>query len=801
MCSLGDLTYALRQLVQHRGFALVVIITLAVGMGANTAVFSIVKTVVLAPLPYPDSDRLVVLRPYPWMHTAVYLDLERTAKSIEELAGYYPRRFAVTGGDQPAELESAEVTPNFFRFLGAEVIRGRDFSELNARAGAPRTAIISYGAWQRRYGGSPDVIGRFLRLNGEPHEIIGVVERGFSQLAPRSQDPELWVPLEIHPTNAEGNPNWVIPIARLRAGSPLQQAQSELDAILSRYKETLPEEQRLPRPDYDWEALKSDLIGDVQPALVVLQLAVGVVLLLSCVNVANLLLVRFGSRQGEVALRTALGASRGRLVRQVLTESVVLSVLGGLAGLLLMLFSLELMLAWAPRDVPRIGEVTLDGLLFAFALGISVVTGLLFGAVPAMTTTRQAPQELLKEIGRATAGSLRKHRISQGLVVAQVTLTLVLVVGASLMVRSFVALAGQEPGFRTENVLAVRMRVPENRYRSVARLEDFYRRALESLKRIPGVESVAVTNRLPIDRGGSIRELVVEGEAESRTAHYGVVSPDYFDVLDISLLRGRYFGETDGRANVRVAIVDEAMWRGLWPGQDPLGKRIRFVDEDTWLTVVGVVADIRGSGLANEPRPGLYIPYRQRPVNVAELAVGRNAFFLVRSQASVENLAAALRRGVWDVDPLQPVPEIVSLDNLVARGLSPQRFRAALLGAFAAIALILVIAGIYGVVAYLVEERTHEFGIRMAMGATGSDMVRRVLRWGLRLTAIGVGLGIVGVFLFSRFLVGLLFGVTPMDPWTVLASVVALVLVGLAACFVPVRRAARVDPVEALRYE
>jgi predicted permease len=512
------------------------------------------------------------------------------------------------------------------------------------------------------------------------------------------------------------------------------------------------------------------------------------------------LLVRFGSRQGELAIRSALGASRRRLVRQLVTESMVLSLLGGLAGLLLMVFSLKLVLAVVPAEIPRIDEVSLDFSVFLFAVGISVGTGLLFGVVPALVTTRQAPAEFLKAGSPATARSRQRHRLSQGLVITEITVTLILLVGAGLLVRTFLALTEQVPGFRTEDVLAVSIHVPENRYQSVPELEEFYGRIVGRLRQVPGITSVAMSNNLPISRGNARREYLVEGESEVREAQYGVISPAYFRTLDIPLIRGRSFSAADRRGNPPVAVIDEAMWRQVWPQQDPIGKRFRFNDDDAaWLTVVGVVGNIRGSGLASDPRPGFYVSYQQRAETVTELAAGRNAVILARAAVGAGDLSQPLRRGIWDVDPLQPIPTIRTLQSIISAGVNPQRFRAVLVGSFAAIALILVVAGIYGVIEFLVAERTHEFGIRMAVGATTGDIVQRVLSWGLRLAAWGLVLGTIGILIVNRYLASMLFGVTPTDPVTTLTSAMAIMVVALAACVVPARKATGIDPVAVLR--
>jgi putative ABC transport system permease protein len=784
-----------------------IILTMAIGIGANTAIFSIVKSVLLEPLPYPESDHLVTIQQYPWTPAEVVLDLEGSGRSFDEVTAFYPRRFAITGGDEPYELEGAWVAPGFFRLFRVKMARGRDFEAADARPDAPRTAIISYALWQRRYGGLPGVIGRTVQVDGEPHDIVGITDRGFRQYAPRSEDPAIWIPFEVEPTNSKGlngGMNYVIPLARLKTGVTLEQAQSQLDAVLNRFKERHPELAGRARRALRLATIKSELVQDVRAALLVLQLAVGVVLLIACVNVANLLLARFSVRQREMAIRTALGASRGRLFRQLLAESMVLSVMGGAAGLLLMLFTLKLVVAAAPRGVPRIGDASIDIATLLFTLGLSIATGLLFGVIPATVASRPALYDVLKACGRAPARSRRQRGISQLLVIAEVTLTLLLLVGAGLLVRSFVALTGQEPGFRTERILAVPIHLPESRYVDVPRLERFYLQVVERLRQIPGVESVAVSNNLPISRGNSSREYVVEGAAgvEGRSAQYGVVSPDYFRTLEIPLLKGRTFEETDRRGSLRIAVIDEAMWREGWPGQDPIGKRFRFEEgEDGWLTVMGVVAGIRGSGLANDHRPGFYISYQQRPETPVELALGRNAVLLVSTRADAESLAQPLRQAIWDVDPRQPISEVTTLDRIVSESVTPQRFRAVLMGAFSAIALILVIAGIYGVIACVVVERTHEIGVRMAFGAPKARVLWLVVRQALVLTAVGVAVGVAAALGATRLLTSFLFGVSATDWATFGGAALLLGCVAVVASYVPARGAARVDPMVALRRE
>jgi predicted permease len=636
---------------------------------------------------------------------------------------------------------------------------------------------------------------------------VGVAERGFRLLAPRTDDPGIWVPsamarlgFDVLP---EGSPGWTIPVARLAADAPLARAQSALDAAVQTYREAHPgAEDEGPR-DLRWTPLSERLTRDARPALLVLQGAVGLVLLLACANVANLLLARNESRRGETAVRTALGASRWRLVRQHLTTSLILAGLGGVAGLGVAAATLQATLLLAPPDLPRVGDVSLDAPLVLVALGLSLLTGLAVGLVPAVGATRiaPAPAPALKEYTRTSTGSRRGHRLARGLAVGQIALSLILLVGAGLLGRSFVELLSRPPGFRAEGVLAAPLHVPDHHHETVSELEGFYARLVDRIGQMGGVESVAVANNLPLERGASRRLYLVEGESEPREAQYGVVSPDYFRALDIPLLGGRPIVDEDWRGAPPVAVIDEVMRREVWPDVDPVGRRFRFVDEEEWITIVGVSAAVRGDGLAREPGAGFHISYRQRPATPVELGVGRNVVLLVLPGPgpAVEGLAAALHDAVAEVDPRQPVPEITPLVRLVAAELQAPRFRAALLVTFAALGLLLAVTGIAGAVGHAMAERRHEFGVRRAMGATDGNIMESVLSWGLHLAGPGVLVGLVGAVVLGRTLSSLLVGVAPADPATLLGSVVVLTLATLAACVVPALRMVQVDPTDALR--
>ncbi|MGD8327808.1 MAG: ABC transporter permease [Acidobacteriota bacterium] len=802
-CLLGELAQEVRlagrALRRSPGFTAVAALTLALGIGANAAIFALVESVLLAPLPYPQSDRLAAVEQV-WVPTEITLDLRASSSAFEEIAGYYPQRLIVNVAGEPLELEGAAVTPGFFDLFGAGMARGRAFASSDARSGAPPVAVLGYGAWQRLYGGTEDVLGRAIDIDGQPRTVVGVLERGFRLQTVRTDDPQLWIPLELRPTDPDGAFNWEIPVGRLAPGATVRRAQAELDSVTGRFLREHPEESGSTRWDLRLATLKETLVGDARRPLLVLQAAVAVLLLLACANVANLLLVRSGGRRQELAVRAALGASSGRLVRLLLGESLLLSLLAGALGLLFTYASRGILLALAPSTMPRVAQATVDVPVIAFTALVCMVIAFAFGVAPGVLATRRGLNEALEGSGRGATGSPARHRLSRGLAIAEVCLTLVLLVAAGLLGRSFLSLSRQDPGFRTADIVALSLRLSEREYDRMEKLDDFLRRARAGIAQIPGVEAATVSNYLPLAMGAT-REYLVEGAGASEvaTAQYGVVSPDYFRVLDIPLLQGRAFDDGDRRDAPPVAIVDEAMARAAWPGENPLGRRFRMSEEEPWLTVVGLVGAIRGRGLGQPPRPGFYVPDQQRPADPVELAVGRNAVLLVRSSIGPERLAGSLRAALRGVDPLQPVPDLIVLNDALAAQLGPQRFRAQLLGAFALVALLTAVAGIYGVVAYLVSEKTRELGIRRVLGATRRDIVAHVLGWGLRLAAVGVVLGLAVAVAVTRYLASLLFEVSPVDAPTIAVAAGVVALVTLAACVPPAWRAITLDPALPLR--
>jgi predicted permease len=794
-----EMRLAARALRRSPGFTAVAVLVLALGIGANAAIFALVESVLLAPLPYPHSDRLAAVEQV-WVPTEITLDLRASSRAFEDIAGYYPQRLIVNVAGEPLEIEGAAVTPGFFDLFGAGTALGRALTPSDARSGAAPVALLGYGAWQRLYGGQEDVIGRAIDIDGQPHGIVGVLERGFRLQTVRTDDPQLWIPLELRPSAPDGAFNWEIPVGRLAPDATLQQAQAELDGVMGRFFRAHPDAAGAARWELRLATLKETLVGDVRRPLLVLQAAVAVVLLLACANVANLLLVRSGARREELAVRAALGASSGRLVRMLLGESLLLSSLGGALGLLFTYAGRGVLLALAPAAMPRVTQATLDVPVVAFTALVCIGTALGFGIAPGVLATRRELYGALAGSSRSATGSHAHHRLSQGLAAAEVCLTLVLLVAAGLLGRSFLALSRQDPGFRTADVAALSLRLSEREYDRMEELDDFLLRARRRMAQVPAVDAVAVSNYLPLAMGATRDYLVEDADAAAAaSAQFGVVSPDYFRLLDIPLLRGRVFNDGDRRGTPPVAIVDEAMARAAWPGQDPLGKRFRMSEQEPWLTVVGLVGAIRGRGLDQAPRPGFYVPEQQRPADPVELAVGRNAVLLVRSALGPERLAGPLRDALHDVDPLQPVPELITLDSALSDQLAPPRFRAQLLGAFALVALLTAVAGIYGVVAYLVSEKTRELGIRQALGATRRDILAHVLGWGLRLAAAGALMGLALAVAVTRYLASLLFEISPIDPPTLAIALGLVVLVTLGACVPPAWRAIRLDPALPLR--
>jgi predicted permease len=716
------------------------------------------------------------------------------------MSAYFGASVTLTGSGDPAQIRGARVTPEFFETMGVAPHQGRAFGSANGQAGGERVVIVAHGLWTRRFGADASLIGRPIVLDGVPHEVIGVMPASFKHPA----DAELWMPLapvgQFQELFTARGSYWLTIVGRLKPGVTRTTAQSEMDAIAARLEKEYPSNAGI---GIRLVTMHEEVVGDVKRPLLILLGAVCFVLLIACANVANLLLTRAASRQRELAIRAALGAGRGRLMRQLLTESVVLGLLGGAAGLMLATLSTDLLQTLAPADLPRLSDITVDSQVLAYVAGASIFTSLLFGLLPALHASRRDSSGHLKEGGRTGTDGRRGGRVRAALAVGELAVALMLLVGAGLLIRSFIALNSEDPGFATRGVLALRLHLPAAAYGEPARITAFYEQLVERLDALPGVESAAAGSSLLLSRLPTSASINIEGrpplpsDARNIPVPYDSVTPEYFSTLQIPLRRGRMFTRADGPQSQEVVIVNEAFVRRFFPGEDPLGRRVTFGNpsqRDTrWQTIVGVVADTKRGGFEREPWAETYFPMRQ--------AAERRAFVLLRTNGDPIALIAAAQAAVWSIDRNQAIATIRTVPELLAQRELNRRFTTLLLGVFASVALVLAIIGSYGVIAHATAQRTQEIGIRIALGADRRMIRRMVLVGGLRIAATGVALGIVGALGLTRVLSGLLFGVGARDPLTFVVVPAVLLAVALAACWIPARRAMQVEPVVALRGE
>ena len=797
---LQDIRYGARVLGKHRGFTAVAVLTLALGIGANTAIFSAVFAVLLRPLPFPDSERIVSLEGVnpskgvadSNMSVPDFAEWQAHGHALEQLAGFVTGGSLLVTGEEAERVRGTSVTADFFPLFRTDPLRGRALQADDARKDAPPVAVLSHGLWQRRYGGDPNVVGKQIMVGRESTTVVGVMPPPFNYPART----EIWLPLTLDPAAERRDNRYLEVVARLRPDATLAQAQAQLDAVNSRLAQSYAE------TNSGWSVkltnLRERLVGNMRAPLLVLLGAVAFVLLIACANVANLLLARATSRRKEFAVRDALGASRARIVRQLLTESLLLSLAGGAAGLLLSLWLTQLLISLIPADTPRFDEIGPDARVFGFALGVSVITGLLFGLAPALQASRTDRNEALKEGGRTGSDGARRNRVRSLLIVSEIALSFMLLAGAGLLVRSFLRLRDVNPGFNPAGVLAMRLSASGPQYPAGPARAELYRQALERIESLPGVESAGAVLSLPL--GGDTfnvgRSFIREGRPatpeESAGASYLVVTPGYFRALQIPLVTGRTFAGQDTGNSPMVVIVGETMARRFWPGESPVGKRITiWRDEKFPREIVGVVGDTR-SQPGESPGAQMYVPYAQDP-NWGSLSL------VIRSSADPASLTAPVRNEVHSLDKSIPVYNVRPMSDVVAASLAERRASALLVGAFALLALLLALVGIYGVTAYYVTQRTHEIGVRMALGAQPRHVLGLVMGQSLRLTVAGLVLGLCGGLALTRALESLLYGVRPTDPATFAAAAALLGAVALLACLLPARRATKVDPLIALR--
>ena len=784
-------------------FTAVAIIALALGIGANTAIFTVVNAVLLRPLPYEDPDTLVwVWDTQPQLAAAPtslpdFIDWRDQNQSFEYLAAFQSGNMFLDDGSGAQNTVVGLVTPDMFSLFRVNPLLGRTFTEEETQPGRFRVAVLSHSLWQRRFGADPNVIGQTLQLSGAPYTIIGVLAAGFGF----PNEAEMWRPLPIDPKQLNRGPHYLRVVGRLKSGVTLDQAQAEMSSIASVLAEQYPDQ--IAGHGIRLELLNDVVVGDIGPALLVLLGAVGFVLLIACANVANLQMVRAGARQKEMAIRTALGATRGRIIRQLVTESVLLAVVGGVVGLLVARWGVQTLIAMSPDSIPRVREIGIDATVASFAMLVSVLTGVLFGLAPAWQVSKPDLNEALKESGRTTAG-VRRNRLRNVLVIGEIALSLVLLIGAGLMIKSFARLSGVDPGFDPEKVLTMGVTLLRSTYPDDNQVAAFYSQILERVTTAPGVESAGAISELPLSGSNTSDYFTIEGrpaipKEEHPLTECRTVTPHYFESMDIPLLKGRDFAWTDTKQTPNVAVINEAFARQHFPNQDPLGHRLHLQGQlRDPLLIVGVVGNVRDFGLDEQPPVELYYPYLQNPLSNT---YDRSMTLVVRTKSDPAAMAQSLRSELQSIDKSLPVYALKPMTEYLSDSLSRRRFNLVLLSVFAVVALLLAAVGIYGVISYSVAQRTHEIGIRVAVGAHAGDILKLVVGQAMLLTSVGIALGLIKAYLLTRLMESLLFEVSPTDPLTFVVIASVLTLVALAACVVPARRATKVDPMVALRYE
>jgi len=803
----ADIRYGLRGLMKRPAATAIALLTLALGIGVNTAIFSAVDSILLRPLPLKDPERLVSV----WEKTlrlgiqqneaapANFFDLRNQNQSFEALGAFGPLDINLTGTGDPERLDGQLVTANVFSILGVAPALGRTFLPNEDQLGQEHVVVLSDALWQRRFNRDPSILNRNLTLNGESFTVVGVMPPGF--FFPL-RETALWVPWAMEPEQASGRgDHYLRLVGRLKPDVTLEGANADLESIAQRLSAEYPRTNE--GLGFTARSLQRDYAGDLRLPILILFGAVGLVLLIACANVANLLLAQATMRRKEIAIRIALGARRWTIVRQMLVESLLLACVGGLLGVLGAFWGVQALAKFLPESLSKLQGITIDARVFVFSLGVSVLTAIVFGGVPALLASRTTPGATLSDVARDMAGGTSGRHVRRVLVVSEVALAVVLLVSAGLLIRSFQLLRHVDAGFNPENAITMRMVLPFPKYSKPEARRAFYDEVLRQIKAVPGIQAAGMITFLPLSFNGMNFSFSVEGRPSPSDmklpfALFRVVSPDYFRAMGIPLLRGRYFETHDSPDSTPVVLINRRFAEQYWPGEEAIGKRVKVGPADSpnaWFTVVGVVGDVRQTGLY-EQRLEFYVPYMQ----------DRRSFMaprdlVVRTKADPAVIAGAVRQAVWAVDKDQPVSNVRTMDQVFASAISPERFQALMLGLFAGLALVLACVGLYGVISYSVVQRTHEIGVRMALGAQSVDVLRLVIRQGMLLTFTGLAVGILGGMFVTRVLSDMLFGVTPRDPLTFAGVPVLLLVVAFLACYIPARRATRIDPLVALRYE
>ena len=806
---LQDARFGFRMLWKKPGFTVVVVLALGLGIGANTAIFSVVNTVLLRPLPYKNSDRLVWLSEQnqnagikeETLSPPNYLDWKTQSESFEDMGAFASSRLTLTSGSgEPERINAAVVTDGFFSVLQAEPRIGRTFTPDEDKPGKNRVIILSEGLFARRFGSDPSIIGSPITINGNAYTVVGVMHKTF--MPPRPDDrrpPEAWVPLGADYAQSNRRGDFLSVVGRLKPGVSFEPARAEMATITERL------EQQYPNTNTGWRAivmpLHERIVGDVKPALIVLLGAVCFLLLIACANVANLLLARSTAREKEIAIRAALGARRGRIVQQLLTESVILGLNGGALGLLLAFWGIPVLTSLSPGGIPRINESAVDARVLAFTLGVSLLTGLIFGLLPALHASNPNLNETLKEGGRGSLESVRGGRLRSVLASAEVALALVLLIGAGLMARSFLRLQDVNPGFDAQRVLTVGLYLPTTKYKEGSAVLAFYDDLLSKTQSLPGVVSAAAIDTLPLDGGGNVLGFVIENRLpqspgdNTADAEVRVVTRDYFHTMEIHLLRGRLFEDQDGPDATQAIVINQTMANRYFPGEDPIGKRINLGNPQSnpWLTIVGIVRDTHHEGLNVDPYSQIYGVQTQGP--------RRSLNLIVRASGDPMSLVPAIRSRIAEIDRDLPMANVRTMEQVLADSILRPRFNMLLITIFAVVAMTLASVGVYGVISYSVSQRTHEIGIRIALGAHSGDILKMVVLQGLKLALVGVGIGLMAAFALTRVMEGLLFGVQATDPMTFGAISAGLTTIVIMASYLPALRATKVDPMVSLRSE